>query len=121
MTDGTSGPTEPNWLIWARQIQALAQTGLAFTRDEYNRARYRERFRPLAAQIMAQHTGLEVGDIEVMFTQRGPAMPRRRWTYVVRCSATAGYLSSVRRLTGTAGRYRAAGPTSGTKVLPRQL
>lgn len=76
MIDGTSGPTEPNWLIWAREIQALAQTGLAFTRDEYDRARY-ERFRALAAQIMAQHTGLEVGDIEAMFTQQtGYATPK---------------------------------------------
>ena len=76
MTDGTSGPTEPNWLIWAREIQALAQTGLAFTRDEYDRARY-ERFRTLAAQIMAQHTGLEVRDIEAMFIQQtGYATPK---------------------------------------------
>ncbi|MGA8194714.1 MAG: NUDIX hydrolase N-terminal domain-containing protein, partial [Acetobacteraceae bacterium] len=76
MIDGTSGPTEPNWLIWAREIQALAQTGLAFTRDEYDRARY-ERFRTLAAQIMAQHTGLEVGDIQAMFTQQtGYATPK---------------------------------------------
>ena len=76
MTDGTPGPTEPNWLIWAREIQALAQTGLAFTSDEYDRARY-ERFRALAAQIMAQHTGLEVGDIEAMFTQQtGYATPK---------------------------------------------
>jgi ADP-ribose pyrophosphatase YjhB (NUDIX family) len=74
--DGTSGPIEPNWLIWAREIQALAQTGLAFTRDEYDRARY-ERFRTLAAQIMAQHTDLEVRDIEVMFTpQTGYATPK---------------------------------------------
>ena len=76
MTDGTPGPTEPNWLIWAREIQALAQTGLAFTRDEYDRGRY-ERFRTLAAQIMAHHTGLEVGDIEAMFTQQtGYATPK---------------------------------------------
>ena len=76
MIDGTSGPIEPKWLIWAREIQALAQTGLAFTRDEYDRARY-ERFRTLAAQIMAQHTDLEVRDIEVMFTpQTGYATPK---------------------------------------------
>ena len=76
MIDGTSGPIEPNWLIWAREIQALAQTGLAFTRDEYDRTRY-ERFRALAAQIMAQHTALEVGDIEAMFTQQtGYATPK---------------------------------------------
>ena len=33
MSEGTSGVTEPNWLIWAREIQALAQTGLAFARE----------------------------------------------------------------------------------------
>ncbi len=76
MIDGKSGPIKPNWLIWAREIQALAQTGLAFTRDEYDRARY-QRFRTLAAQIMAQHTGLDVRDIEVMFTQQsGYATPK---------------------------------------------
>jgi ADP-ribose pyrophosphatase YjhB (NUDIX family) len=54
----------------------LAQTGFAFTRDEYDRARY-ERFRALAAQIMAQHTDLEARDIEVMFVQQsGYATPK---------------------------------------------
>jgi hypothetical protein len=24
-------PTEPCWMLWAREIQALAKTGLAFT------------------------------------------------------------------------------------------
>jgi ADP-ribose pyrophosphatase YjhB (NUDIX family) len=76
VVDETSGPTKPNWLIWAREIQALAQTGLAFTRDEHDRERY-QRFRTLAAQIMAQHTDLEVRDIEVMFTQQsGYATPK---------------------------------------------
>jgi ADP-ribose pyrophosphatase YjhB (NUDIX family) len=76
VVDETSGPTKPNWLIWAREIQALAQTGLAFTRDEHDRERY-QRFRTLAAQIMAQHTDLEVRDIEVMFTpQTGYATPK---------------------------------------------
>src|SRR6185437_7258311 len=27
-------PTEPRWLIWAREMQALSQTGLAFTQDQ---------------------------------------------------------------------------------------
>ena len=37
-------------------MQALAQTGLAFTRDQYDRERYQQ-LRVLAAQIMTQHTG----------------------------------------------------------------
>jgi ADP-ribose pyrophosphatase YjhB (NUDIX family) len=54
----------------------LAQTGLAFTRDEHDRERY-QRLRALAAQMMAQHTGLDVRDIEAMFTQQtGYATPK---------------------------------------------
>jgi ADP-ribose pyrophosphatase YjhB (NUDIX family) len=76
VVDGTSGPSKPNWLLWARELQALAQTGLAFARDEHDCERY-QRLRTLAAQIMAQHTGLEVRDIEVMFTQQcGYATPK---------------------------------------------
>ncbi len=31
---------EPDWLRWAREVQALAQSGLAFTRDPYDVERY---------------------------------------------------------------------------------
>jgi hypothetical protein len=69
-------PTEPRWLLWAREMQALAQTGLAFTRDQYARERY-QRLRALAAEIMAQHTGLDVRDIDLLFTQQtGYATPK---------------------------------------------
>ena len=44
---------EPKWLLWAREPQAMAQTGLAFTKDAYHCQRY-ERLRRLAAQIMAE-------------------------------------------------------------------
>jgi hypothetical protein len=29
MVDETANPIGPNWLLWAREIQALARTGLA--------------------------------------------------------------------------------------------
>ena len=76
MIDEAASLTEPLWLLWAREIQALAQTGLAFTRDQYDRERYQQ-LRALAAQIMAEHTGMEMRDIEVMFTQQtGYATPK---------------------------------------------
>ena len=72
----TRNPIEPRWLLWAREIQALAQTGLAFTRDQYDRERYQQ-LRALAAQIMAEHTGLDVRDIDLLFTQQtGYATPK---------------------------------------------
>ncbi|MGE0415898.1 MAG: NUDIX hydrolase N-terminal domain-containing protein, partial [Acetobacteraceae bacterium] len=43
---------EPDWLLWAREIQAAAQTGLEFSRDPYDQERYRALQR-LAARIMA--------------------------------------------------------------------
>jgi ADP-ribose pyrophosphatase YjhB (NUDIX family) len=76
MSDGPANLTEPRWLLWAREIQALAQTGLAFTRDQFDRERY-QRLRALAAQMMARDSGLEVRDIEVTFTrQTGYATPK---------------------------------------------
>jgi len=53
MIDEAENPTASRWLLWAREIQALAQTGLAFTRDQYDRERYQQ-LRALAAQIMAE-------------------------------------------------------------------
>jgi ADP-ribose pyrophosphatase YjhB (NUDIX family) len=68
--------TEPQWLLWAREIQALAQTGLAFTRDQYDRQRY-EQLRAVAAEIMAGHMAIAASEIEVMFTQQtGYATPK---------------------------------------------
>jgi ADP-ribose pyrophosphatase YjhB (NUDIX family) len=66
----------PHWLVWARELQALAQTGLTFTRDEYDRERY-GRLRALAAEIMANHVGMPVPVIEAMFAQQtGYATPK---------------------------------------------
>ena len=32
--------SEPDWLRWAREIQAIAQNGLAFSPGVYDRERY---------------------------------------------------------------------------------
>ena len=32
---------EPQWLLWARELQAIAQTGLTFSKDNYDLDRYR--------------------------------------------------------------------------------
>src|ERR1700678_1622719 len=43
---------EPQWLRIARELRAIAQTGLAFTEDRFDRQRY-ERVRELAAAMLA--------------------------------------------------------------------
>ncbi len=55
MENEERGRTDPLWLLWAREMQALAQTGLAFTRDPYDRERYQQ-LRGLAARIKTEHT-----------------------------------------------------------------
>ena len=52
----------PDWLRWARELQALSQTGLHFATGAYDRERY-ERLGRIAAEIVAAHTTLEVGTI----------------------------------------------------------
>src|SRR5215472_9101184 len=46
----------PPWLELARRFQALAQTGLAYCTDPFDRARYEE-IRRLAAQMMTGAAG----------------------------------------------------------------
>jgi ADP-ribose pyrophosphatase YjhB (NUDIX family) len=67
---------EPAWLIWAREIQATAQTGLTFSKDPYDLDRYRA-LTGLAARIMAAHTEAEATRIEALFTaETGYATPK---------------------------------------------
>ena len=47
---------EPQWLRIARELRAIAQTGLAFTLDRFDRQRY-ERVRELAASMLARGSG----------------------------------------------------------------
>jgi len=44
---------EPRWLRIAREMGALAQTGLTFSKDPFDRKRY-ERLRELSAELLAQ-------------------------------------------------------------------
>lgn len=66
----------PRWLEWAREIQALAQTGLHYAPDDYHRDRYR-RLMDIAAEITAEHTGLAKEKLEAAFLEpRGYATPK---------------------------------------------
>ncbi len=47
----------PQWLQWAREIQALSQTGLTYASSDYETQRY-ERLAEIAAQIVHTNTGL---------------------------------------------------------------
>ena len=47
----------PRWLTWAREIQALSQTGLAHATTDYDTKRY-QRLIEIAAEIVHDHTDL---------------------------------------------------------------
>jgi ADP-ribose pyrophosphatase YjhB (NUDIX family) len=67
---------EPDWLAWTRELQAIAQTGLAFVRDPYDRERY-EMLRSLASKMMAAHTSTPAARIETLFeNETGYATPK---------------------------------------------
>jgi ADP-ribose pyrophosphatase YjhB (NUDIX family) len=51
-----SSANEPSWLTIGRELRAIAQNGLTFCRDPFDRLRY-ERMRELAATLIAQGAG----------------------------------------------------------------
>lgn len=66
----------PKWLEWARQIQALAQTGLTYSRNEYDTQRY-HRLVKIAAEMVASHTALTQEQVvENFHLQPGYATPK---------------------------------------------
>lgn len=59
---------EPKWLTWARELQAMAQTGLAFSHDPYDLERY-QRLRALAVEMLAAGSGTPPARIAALFEQ----------------------------------------------------
>jgi ADP-ribose pyrophosphatase YjhB (NUDIX family) len=67
---------EPQWLKIARELRAIAQTGLAFTADRFDRQRY-ERVQELAASMLAQGSAEHYETIIGLLRQdRGYATPK---------------------------------------------
>ncbi len=50
------------WLEWSKRLQAIAQTGLTFAQDPFDRERYIA-VREVAAEMLSQSAGLEPGVI----------------------------------------------------------
>ncbi|MHB1054320.1 MAG: NUDIX hydrolase [Thermoleophilia bacterium] len=57
----------PRWLEWAREIQGLCQTGLAFAETGYEKQRY-TRLNEIAAEIVVSHTGLPLDELAENFS-----------------------------------------------------
>ena len=64
------------WIEWGRKLQAISQSGLHFTQDQYDRERY-EQIGKIAAEILASHTSLSVEELlQLNAAEFGYATPK---------------------------------------------
>lgn len=54
------------WLKWAKELQFLAQVGLAYTKDDFDKERF-ERIRAIAAEMMSLQSGLPLEQVQGLF------------------------------------------------------
>lgn len=58
--------SEPSWLLIGRELRAIAQTGLTFSKDPFDRQRF-ERIRELAASLLAEGSGADPAQLVQLF------------------------------------------------------
>jgi ADP-ribose pyrophosphatase YjhB (NUDIX family) len=71
-----SGWNPRNLLDWARKVQAIAQNGLAFTHDPFDRERYTQ-LTELVAALVARELEIPLGEARALWDgERGYATPK---------------------------------------------
>ncbi|WP_274655388.1 NUDIX hydrolase [Paenibacillus humicola] len=64
------------WLEWAKQIQAISQTGLAYSKDVYDLERF-EQLRALSIEMLSTYTDVEEEKVKSLFAEEtGYATPK---------------------------------------------
>jgi 8-oxo-dGTP pyrophosphatase MutT (NUDIX family) len=67
---------EPSWLAWAKQLQAIAQAGLTYSKDVYDIERF-EAIRNLSIEILAKYTEMDSSIMKELFAnETGYATPK---------------------------------------------
>lgn len=67
---------EPKWLEWAKELQAIAQAGLTYSKDVYDLERF-ERIRELSTEIVSSHTEVTQTTLKDLFVnETGYATPK---------------------------------------------
>ena len=59
------------WLDWAVKLQAIAQAGLTYGKDVYDRERY-EQIRDIAAEMISLHSGISKEKVVDLFCSEIP-------------------------------------------------
>mgnify|MGYP002681188701 CR=1 FL=1 len=68
--------TDPKWLAWAQHMHSIAQAGLTYCRDPFDRERYAQ-LNDLAAEILANYTAHPLNVLQDILTgERGYATPK---------------------------------------------
>ena len=76
MEQETQTSAIPRWLTWGRELQALAQIGIHYAVNEFDRERY-QRLAHIAAEILNEYSQLPQERLQVLFdAQTGYATPR---------------------------------------------
>ena len=76
MTGESDESGVPDWLRWARKIDAIAQAGLTFCENDFDRERYAQ-LRALAGEILMAQTGADPVVVNAWFAaQPGYATPK---------------------------------------------
>ncbi len=57
------------WLKWAKELQFIAQAGVTYSHDPFDRERF-ERIRQMAAEMVSGGTGEDFGKVEGLFRQQ---------------------------------------------------
>ena len=57
---------EHKWLDWAKELQALAQAGLFYSKDVYDLERF-QRIREIAAEMLVTPSGLPLSRVKDLF------------------------------------------------------
>lgn len=69
-------PADGDWLAWARRLRAIAQTGLAYSRDGYDLERFEE-VNGIAERMLAAVTGAPPSLLrEIYLPERGYPTPK---------------------------------------------
>ena len=65
-----------NWLKWISEIQAIAQSGLTYSNNEFDKERY-IRLQEIIAELAAHCSGNQLKDIVNIFSlEKGYATPK---------------------------------------------
>jgi ADP-ribose pyrophosphatase YjhB (NUDIX family) len=68
--------TEPEWLGWAKRLQAISQNGLLYAKDHFETERHVQ-VQQIAAEILSAYSGLDAARIRDLFAEQvGYATPK---------------------------------------------